>query len=374
MEEMSLKGKDVCWVSSLCIPRFIITLGLIVFFAMSIKFDGSVACADESQTKKGGGLPSIYQLLLLPAVPQLITDSANQQCLLIEQDNWRWGDCSDNLAPMGQDGHYQLLAPDCQADLVNNDAIVLDHVTGLVWTSTDPAAGTVETYEQAKAYCEGLDYANRTDWRLPTRLEFVTILDLKGNVLPEHFHPAFGNWPDNTFWWTSTAQPGAAAHFAISGNWPWFYLFVDIGVTGYDLLARCVAETLGPLPAFDQSAIGDNRVLDARTGLEWQTEDQEARSWPEALNYCEDLTLDGFYDWRLPTLKELGTLVDDTVTGNAMSPLFVVNHDEIWSSTPLRADISKDSWNEVGYLRQSNATFYQAGYLTPIAVRCVRNH
>jgi hypothetical protein len=230
----------------------------------------------------------------------------------------------------------------------------------------------VETYADAQAYCEDLDYAGRTDWRLPTRLEMVTILDMKGGTGSSHFHPAFGDWPGNTFWWTSTAVAGTSSHYAISGNWPWFSYLSDEGSESYDMLARCVSENQGPLPQFSQIAVSANRVRDKRTRLEWEIADQAPRSWTDALTYCENLSTDGFEDWRLPTFKDLGTLIDDTRIDNAMAPVFSVNYDELWSSTALRADSGGENHNEIGFIRQSNGTTAQAGFTTSRAVRCVR--
>ena len=51
-------------------------------------------------------------------------------------------------------------------------------------------------------------------------------------------------------------------------------------------------------------------VRDNRTGLTWQqVSDPTPRSWSSAVNYCAQLQLSGG-GWRLPTLKELLTLVD----------------------------------------------------------------
>jgi len=50
----------------------------------------------------------------------------------------------------------------------------------------------------------------------------------------------------------------------------------------------------------------DGTVLDKGTGLMWLiTDDGYDRAFVEAYNYCLDLELAGFKDWRLPTLNEL---------------------------------------------------------------------
>ncbi len=53
-----------------------------------------------------------------------------------------------------------------------------DHVTGLVWADTT-AGDDIDTYAPAETFCDDLDHANRTDWRLPTRFEVATIMDMR---------------------------------------------------------------------------------------------------------------------------------------------------------------------------------------------------
>jgi len=50
--------------------------------------------------------------------------------------------------------------------------------------------------------------------------------------------------------------------------------------------------------------------IDSETGLEWQFESPGRMNWHEAQEYAASLALDGKEDWRLPTLKELESLLD----------------------------------------------------------------
>ena len=55
---------------------------------------------------------------------------------------------------------------------------------------------------------------------------------------------------------------------------------------------------------------GNGTVTDTSTGLMWQQDTPNAMTWEQALSYCENSTLAGYTDWRLPTKKELRRLVD----------------------------------------------------------------
>lgn len=54
-------------------------------------------------------------------------------------------------------------------------------------------------------------------------------------------------------------------------------------------------------------------VTDNLSGLLWQQEDDSVvRSWEAAISYCEGLSLAGQTDWRLPNVKELASLTDES--------------------------------------------------------------
>jgi hypothetical protein len=57
---------------------------------------------------------------------------------------------------------------------------------------------------------------------------------------------------------------------------------------------------------------GDGTVTDITTGLMWEQTETRAMTWEKALAFSENLDLAGFRDWRLPTIRELSRLVDDS--------------------------------------------------------------
>ncbi|WP_372746937.1 DUF1566 domain-containing protein [Lutibacter sp.] len=55
----------------------------------------------------------------------------------------------------------------------------------------------------------------------------------------------------------------------------------------------------------------DATITDNVTGLMWgQNQSEKGMTWEEAKKYCEELTLAGYNDWRLPSLKELWSIRD----------------------------------------------------------------
>ena len=57
----------------------------------------------------------------------------------------------------------------------NGDGTITDQRTGLMWQK-DTAPGTY-SWQDALEYCEKLDLAGHTDWRLPTICELLSIVD-----------------------------------------------------------------------------------------------------------------------------------------------------------------------------------------------------
>jgi Protein of unknown function (DUF1566) len=60
-------------------------------------------------------------------------------------------------------------------------------------------------------------------------------------------------------------------------------------------------------------ASSDDTVLDTETGLMWAAKDNGVdTNWDAAESFCEGYSAGGHTNWRLPTVKELGTIYDST--------------------------------------------------------------
>jgi VWFA-related protein len=79
---------------------------------------------------------------------------------------------------------------------------------------------------------------------------------------------------------------------------------------------------------------GDGTVTDTATGLMWQqADDGQARTWQNALSYCEALDLAGQTDWRLPDIRELQSIVDDGRYYPAINSTFNCQSTFYWSGS-----------------------------------------
>ncbi len=94
---------------------------------------------------------------------------------------------------------------------------------------------------------------------------------------------------------------------------------------------------------------GDDTVTDNLTGLMWAKNANLPMThitWQEALDYANNLTFKGYDNWRLPTVKELLSLIDYSTYDPALPtghPFINVQSYYYWSST-TRATGSDYAW------------------------------
>jgi Protein of unknown function (DUF1566) len=251
----------------------------------------------------------------------------------------------------------------------NGDGTIKDNVTGLTWQK-DVASTQAFAWTDAQTYCAGLTLAGRT-WHLPTRIELLSIVD---STKTPAIDAPFPSPPGGKFHWTST--PWVVSQITTKPQDAWMVNFSDGGLdsnaaaqtaTEY---ARCVSSpAVTPLanPHYVQVAAGE--VQDVYTQLVWaQASHTTAVSQADAATFCSGLALNG-HAWRLPSVSELSTLVDDNPNINKVSPAI----DQcVFADTPANqyymssSSLGTSPWAlnyEDGFTNHSQTTGF---------VRCVR--
>lgn len=122
-------------------------------------------------------------------------------------------------------------APNPESYTDNGDGTVTDNVTGLMWQQAVPA--TTSAQAAAVATCATLTLAGDDDWRLPSVIELVSIVDY-GRASPSINGTYFPGTPPGTFWASSS----------IGTTYAWKVSFTDGSTSTEDFAAtynvRCV--------------------------------------------------------------------------------------------------------------------------------------
>lgn len=117
--------------------------------------------------------------------------------------------------------------------------------------------------------------------------------------------------------------------------------------------------------------INTDTVFDTKTGLTWQRAvPSQSYTWADAKAYCQSLSLAGLAKWRLPTRKELQSIVDVSVYYPSIDPVAFPSTPmvEFWSSSAYAIGTGGTAW----YVAFSHG--FTGAYSTSNSyqVRCVR--
>ena len=104
---------------------------------------------------------------------------------------------------------YEFTLQDKGTDSTADDTVVESN-TGLIW---DRRPTTERTWQQSLARCEGSNHDGKTDWRLPSLNELLTLVDY-GSVASVRTDPVFGNVV-GTLYWTSTTFGASSQVFGV---------------------------------------------------------------------------------------------------------------------------------------------------------------
>ena len=89
----------------------------------------------------------------------------------------------------------------------NGNGTISDLATGLTWMQTD--SGSSLNWEEALSYCENLDYAGTSDWRLPNAKELHSIVDYTRSPQTTNsaaIDPLFAVSEVESWYWSSTTH------------------------------------------------------------------------------------------------------------------------------------------------------------------------
>ncbi len=202
--------------------------------------------------------------------------------------------------------------------------IVHDDVTGLDWQ----AAVSPPTLAVGMAgYCETLNVDGVGGWHLPSMVELLSIVDYSratntsGSIFPSAFP---GNHSG-----VAAATIGASDRLELDAAQQLVGTTASENVTGNSYVLRCArsSQRLPTGPRYTEAVTGE--VTDNYTKLVWQkTNAATLSNYSGAPGKCPT-------PWRLPTIKELFTLLDPTASAAPYvdQGMFPSTKDLYWSQT-----------------------------------------
>ncbi len=270
----------------------------------------------------------------------------------------------------------------------DGDDTITDGVTGLMWQRT--ASITLYDRAHAQARCTALRVGAHGDWRVPTAIELVSILDYDHSASSLDA-VAFPNSPLDV-----TSAPWSIGYFGATtvagtpvAGWLVDFAFgqIQLDTTSLDrgAFVRCVRGPAAPASdtsanRYDLSTTGLAR--DIKTELTWQrTVPLIRRTLSAAKTYCATGSGLPGTGWRLPTIKELMTLVDFSKTTKNRLDETIFNFPTdgidtfgvVWSATsvvgkPPYSTFTSGTWTL--YSDAGNNNYVDSGVAA--FVRCVR--
>lgn len=253
---------------------------------------------------------------------------------------------------------------------------ITDALTGLDWQRRSvPAAAS---WSEAQAHCKLLKWAGKTGWRLPTRMELLSIVDYT-KVKPSVDENWFPDTSPEPYWTSSTSMYVPVP----LGSAFWRVGFADgatlPGMVGSDVgKIRCVRGGFPSLAGGGTNTcyrykLTETTATDFETGLTWERAASDPLVRNDAAARCTALQSTGV-PWRLPTIAELASIIDEEkVDAPRLDPIAfftgaVEPNDWYWSSTGDAATPSAAAW----CIRISTGNVSELLSPGPAHVRCVR--
>ena len=276
-------------------------------------------------------MKSIFFTSIIFSTINLVSQSVSKTMLRLPDT----GQTSGYTTTFGEDNDYTINAP---FFVVNGNGTVSDTLTGLMWQQAD---GGEMTIENATTYCSTLSLGGYSNWRLPSAHEAFSILNHQNN------NPALNTTVFTTstaeYWWTSDKQANDNAKIWCTnagggiGNHPKTETISAGGVKRFHTRAVRTISTPTIVPNHFTDN-GNGTTTDNLTNLIWQKIIySDSLTWENALTYADTLTINGNADWRLPNIKELQSINDETIINPSINTSYfsTSNINKYWSSTTL---------------------------------------
>jgi hypothetical protein len=267
----------------------------------------------------------------------------------------------------GEDNDYTINSPSYTN---NSNGTITDNVTGLMWQQVD---GGEITIENATIYCDNLILGGFSDWRLPNPIESFSILNHQNNN--PAMNTTFFTASTAEYWWTNTYELNSTTKVWCTnagggiGNHPKSETISAGGIKRFHV--RAVRDISLPTTLANHfTDNGDGTITDNLTELVWQkTPNIQTQNWENALVYAENLSLANLSDWRLPNIKELQSLNDESRTNPSINSSFFpsIGVNNYWSSTSL-PNQTTNAW----YLNTQFGISTYSSKTTANYVLCVR--
>ena len=236
--------------------------------------------------------------------------------------------CPAPEQPFAQDGSYPK---NTLSYTIHGNGTVIDNNTKLMWQQQDD--DLTRTWDEAVTYCQNLELAGLSDWRLPGIKELKNIVNHEGFDASDD-SSVFPGTNSQSFW-SSSIWSGDVIYSWILRS---FDGAISINLKSLSNHVRCVrGQHKSTLELSDFAVVGNGTIEHKTTGLTWQQEDDNVqRTWVEAIAYCENLTLGSHDNWRLPNINELQSVIDYSQDSPATFLSIFPNVNKVgqwWSST-----------------------------------------
>lgn len=198
------------------------------------------------------------------------------------------------------------------------DGMIKEAVTGLVWRQG--GVGSFATVAAAAEFCESLDLGGHQDWRLPSLIEYTTLID-NTKQFPSIDEATFDFVPpfDGATYVSSTLHLPSGSS---KNHWAAMFMLGMTVQTNWPAPAICVrGGTILPGVARYIYEEDGETVYASRTNLTWHRASGATMNFAAATAHCESSTVGGATDWRLPTVRELVTLSDYRRESPAIDPV-----------------------------------------------------